>query len=388
MKTFTLILITNIFFSISIVSQTYDKPYIDNNRNKDYTISKIEIQSNKTIVYVDFKNTSNSHTKKLTIPGTKTPNALYLYDMTNNKKYFQKFNFDYDLTKDEVFTIEPNNSLTLKLVFPKLDSNVKSFNFSGYNGSWDFVGIKLFSEQELIEYLQKIENEKKKQIENEKAEKIRKEQEEQIKKQEMEKKRLDKELKEEENRKAQEKALKDKLNDNTAKQTYTKIDYDGIYVEENNKFIYIKPSKTIWGRFGRCYGDIDDFNLIKTYFISSLENSIICNNQPTKIVIVGKQNVSNLNMLKLSELSDFSKDFGMCVWNLDLDIEHSFAGKKSAWTPKFVDKQLQQVFTKNKKTKTINENKVEVYISDTLEKGKFYVLYNLNNPNYYVFYIK
>ena len=389
-----ILLLTFINYSVNIFSQEFENPYVESNKNENISISKVVIEKNRTVIYLKVKNTSTSEEYSFTLAGTDTKEAHYLYDPKKERKYIQKFSFgsaaSYQSTR---YTVYPLSSETIKLIFQKLDSDTKSFDMyegsnSGRSSAWDFKGIKLMSESELQEYKKQKADEQAAMKEKEAQEKLRKEQEN-IQRQEQYKKQQAEQQKNAEIAKANaDKERLMRIEQFTINQTVKAIEYDGAYVDATGKYYFMKPVSVSLGRFGRCVGGSSDFNLMRTYFIANLDGCVVINTNNKRIILSGSQNVASLSNYKLSELRDFSKEFGMCVWNLTTNREHSFAGGVPTWTPKLNPNDITQMIINEVKTKSINGNRAEIFITETLKKGTYYVLFNNQTTKYFIFYVK
>ena len=376
-----------------LAAQEYLNPYVEKSTQENVIISKVVIEKNRTVLYLQVKNTSTSNNFNFTLAGTDMREAHYIYDPAQGKKYLQKFVMFSDVSccQSTRFSVYPVSSQTVKIVFQKLDQGVRSFDLyegtnSGNSNSWDFKGVKLMNEGELAVYKQKKDVEESARMQKEKEENEMKLEQENKRKAEYARNEEERKRKEDAARQEEDNQRVARLEEYSKKAAVTKMDFDGAYVEGNGKIYFVKPSGVYLARFGRCIGSISDFDLIRTYCISDLSTSIVVSTASKKITLIGPQYAGNPGDYKVSELRNLRKDLAMCAWNLTTDQE--IRSNIPTWGPKRGSDIYTTVDVLDVKVKSISSVKAEVFITDPLVKNTYYVLYNSKNSKYFIIYVK
>lgn len=225
--------------------------------------------------------------------------------------------------------------------------------------------------------------------ENDKQDVAKKEKEKKDVQVKYEKDQLDSKQKAEANKQAKLKTEIDAAISRSTKQTASSVEFDGAYFEQSpSKYIYAKQANTTYGRFGRCVGGPSDFNLMRTWFAKDLNTCIAVPTSTKKIIISGSLLSSKIGSYRLSELQNFSAERGMCIWDLNTDTEFSFGGSTAAYIPRVSDDLSTFSSMLDIKKVTVSSTQLQILISGSLVKGKYYVVWNMDTHYFFTFYAK
>lgn len=225
--------------------------------------------------------------------------------------------------------------------------------------------------------------------ENDKQDLAKKEKEKKEGQAKYEKEQLEAKQKAEANKQAKLKTEIDAAISRSTKQTASSVEFDGAYFEQSpSKYIYAKQANTTYGRFGRCVGGPSDFNLMRTWFAKDLNTCIAVPSSTKKIIISGSLLSSKIGSYRLSELQNFSAERGMCIWDLNTDTEFSFGGSTAAYIPRVSDDLSTFSSMLDIKKVTISSTQLQILISNSLVKGKYYAIWNMDTHYFFTFYAK